>query len=144
MVIHLIDDVGQNVVIGSDPFRTELLWRTLYSRGYAQHPDLATMGVVSGFEMACWDIVGKAVNQPIYNLLGGQYHERLRAYTYLPAEGVWENPEKAGDVARRLLAEGFTDCKIDPFMPLFPLPRDIPLKDLKHPASIFGHIRDGL
>jgi 2-dehydro-3-deoxyphosphogalactonate aldolase len=41
------------------------------------------MGVLSAVEMACWDIVGKELNKPVYELLGGQVHERLRAYTYL-------------------------------------------------------------
>jgi len=47
-------------------------------------------------------------------------------------------------VERRLLEQGFSACKIDPFMPAFPLPRDIPLKDLKHAASIFRHIREAV
>ena len=51
--------------------------------GYSQHPDLSLVGVLSGIEMACWDIVGKALDQPVYNLLGGQVHEKLRSYTYL-------------------------------------------------------------
>ena len=76
--------------------------------------------------------------------LGGQYHDKLRAYAYMPAEGIWENPEKAGEVAAKLVEEGNTACKIDPFMPLFPLPRDIPLKDLKHAARIFRAIRDAV
>ena len=40
---------------------------------------MTLMGVLSGIEMACWDILGKALNQPIYNLLGGQVHEKLRS-----------------------------------------------------------------
>ena len=64
-----------------------------------RHPGLDSTPAISAIEMACWDIVGKAVNQPIYNLLGGKCHERLRAYAYMPAEGIWENPEKAGEVA---------------------------------------------
>jgi 2-dehydro-3-deoxyphosphogalactonate aldolase len=79
---RLIEDVAERLVLGADPFRTGLLWRTLFSSGYAQHPDLTTMGVVSAIERACWDIVGTALNQPIYNLPGGQFHERLRSSTY--------------------------------------------------------------
>ena len=46
------------------------------------------MGVLSGLEMACWDIVGKAVGKPVYELLGGRVHDRLRIYTYLyPEDG---------------------------------------------------------
>ncbi len=57
-VVHLIEDMGERYVIGWDPFKTEKLWRILYGSGYGQHPDLAKMGVISAFEMACWDIVG--------------------------------------------------------------------------------------
>jgi len=108
-----------------------------------RHPGMDRTPAMSAIEMALWDIIGKATNQPIYNLLGGQYHEKLRAYAYMPSEGIWEDPEKAGEVARKILDDGYTACKIDPF-PLFPLPRDIPLKDLKHAARIFRSIRDAV
>ena len=69
-VTQLIEDLVERYVIGWDPFKIELLWRTIYSSGYSQHPDPTTQGVLSGIEIACWDIVRKALNQPIYNLLG--------------------------------------------------------------------------
>lgn len=80
-VTQLIEDVVERHVVGWDSFNIELLWRTIHSRGYTQHPDLTTQGVLSGIEIACWDIVGKALGQPIYNLLGGQVREKLRSYT---------------------------------------------------------------
>ena len=94
--------------------------------------------------MACWDIVGKALNQPIYNLLGGRVHDKLRAYAYMPTDGIWENPERAGEIATCLVAEGNTACKFDPFQPLFPHPRDFPLKTIRHVAKIFKSIRDAV
>ena len=48
-----------------------------------RHSGPLTTPAMSAIEMACWDIVGKALNQPIYNLLGGMFHEKLRAYSYL-------------------------------------------------------------
>ena len=84
-VTQLIEDLVERYVIGWDPFKIERLWRIIYSSGYSQHPDLTTMGVLSGIEIACWDIVGKAVSQPIYKLLGGQVRDTLRSYTYLYA-----------------------------------------------------------
>ena len=66
-------------------------------------PDISLLGVLSGIEIALWDIVGKAVEKPVYALLGGRVRERLRSYTYLyPAPGEderagrwwWENDQK--------------------------------------------------
>jgi 2-dehydro-3-deoxyphosphogalactonate aldolase len=62
----------------------------------------------------------------------------------MPAEGIWENPEKAGEVATQLVEEGNTACKLDPFTPFFPYPRDFPLKDIKRVARIFKAIRDAV
>ncbi len=86
LVARMIEDVGAAHVVGRDPFQIETLWRIVYSRAYAQRPDMTLLGVLSGIEMACWDIVGKALDQPVYNLLGGRVHEGLRSYTYLYAD----------------------------------------------------------
>ena len=143
--IQLLETMCEEFVVGQSPFDVEKLWQRIYgTRHDYRHPSLYATPAISAIEMALWDLVGKATGQPIYNLLGGQYHDKLRAYAYMPAEGIWENPEKAGEVAAKLVEEGNTACKIDPFMPLFPLPRDIPLKDLKHAARIFRAIRDAV
>jgi len=143
--IQLLETMCEEFVVGQSPFDVEKLWQRIYgTRHDYRHPSLYATPAISAIEMALWDLVGKATGQPIYNLLGGQYHDQLRAYAYMPAEGIWENPEKAGEVAAKLVEEGNTACKIDPFMPLFPLPRDIPLKDLKHAARIFRAIRDAV
>lgn len=143
--VALLRHLVERFVVGENPFQVERIWQRMFAATHDyRHPGMDRTPAISAIEIALWDIIGKATGQPIYNLLGGQYHEKLRAYAYMPAEGVWENPEKAGDIARKLVAEGFTACKIDPFSPLFPLPRDIPLKDLKHAAQIFRHIRDAV
>ena len=72
IVARMIEDVCARHVIGADPFRIERLWRDVYGRGYSGRPDISLVGVLSGIEMACWDIVGKAVGSPCYELLGGQ------------------------------------------------------------------------
>ena len=59
------------------------MWRNVYGRGYSLRPDLTTGGIVSGIEMAMWDICGKETGKPVYELLGGRVHDKLRAYTYL-------------------------------------------------------------
>src|ERR1700721_749777 len=92
VVAAMIEDLFARRFAGRDPFQIEALWRESYGSGFTLRPDLSLAAVLSGLEMACWDIVGKAVEQPVYNLLGGKVHERLRSYTYLyPAPG-----ERAG------------------------------------------------
>jgi len=143
--ISFIKDMCQQFVIGTSPFDVEELWQRIFaSRHDYRHPGLDSTPALSAIEMACWDIIGKAANQPIYNLLGGKYHKKLRAYAYMPAEGIWENPQKAGEIAAKLVEQGNTACKLDPFTPLFPQPRDFPLKMIGHVAKIFKCIRDAV
>ena len=143
--VRLIKDLGEQFVVGASPFDVEKLWQTIFaSRHDYRHPGLDMTPALSAIEMACWDIIGKATNQPIYNLLGGQYHEKLRAYAYMPTEGIWETPEKAGEIAAKLVEEGNTACKWDPFTPLFPHPRDFSLKTIRRVAKIFQAIRDAV
>ena len=124
-IVAMIEDVFEHHVLGADPFAIERLWRNVYGRGYSQRPDLSLMGVLSGIEMALWDIIGKALSQPIYQLLGGKAHERLRSYTYLyPREEggeqahspsrVYDDPDTAASRALDYLAMGFTAVKFDP------------------------------
>jgi len=53
---HIVDDVFARYLLDKDPHHIERLWREAYSSGFTQRPDLTMMGVVSGLEMACWDI----------------------------------------------------------------------------------------
>ncbi len=140
--ISLIRELCEQFLIGESPFNIERIWQTIYaSRHDYRHPGLYAAPALSAIEMALWDIVGKAANQPIYNLLGGMAHDKLRAYAYMPTDGIWENPDKAGEIAIKLVEEGNTACKFDPFTPLFPHPRDFSLKTIRHVAKIFGAIR---
>ncbi len=139
--IRMLEELAGQFVIGQDPLNIERIWDRMYgARHDLRHPSLYATPAISGIDMALWDIVGKAANMPIYNLLGGQCHEKLRAYAYMPEAGFRENPEKAGEVALKLLEEGNSACKIDPFMPLHPI-RDIPLWEIEHAAKIFESIR---
>ena len=123
LVARLIEDVAERHLIGSDPFKIESLWRRMYGSGYSLRPDLTLGGIISGLEMACWDIVGKELGKPVYELLGGQVHERLRSYTYLyPPAGidaladdpVYREPAAAAEAAALEVARGFTAVKLDP------------------------------
>jgi L-alanine-DL-glutamate epimerase-like enolase superfamily enzyme len=77
--------------------------------------------VLSGLEMACWDIIGKAAGKPVYELLGGRVHEKLRSYTYLyPSDeypDVYTDPGQAAERAAEMVELGFTAVKFDPAGP---------------------------
>jgi galactonate dehydratase len=115
----MIEDVFARRFMGRDPFQIESIWREAYGSGFTLRPDASMMGVLSALEMACWDIIGKAVEQPIYNLLGGRLHERLRSYTYLyPADGegddFYHDAQRSAERAADYVKLGFTALKFDP------------------------------
>ena len=122
LVAQMLVDVFERYLQGEDPHNIEKIWRRVYSAGYGQHPDLSLMAVLSALEMACWDIIGKEAGQPVYNLLGGRVHERLRSYTYIYARpgdrsDVYQDPDLAAERAAEYLAQGFTALKFDPAGP---------------------------
>ena len=123
LVAKMVEEVAQRHVIGHDPFHIEMMWRNVYGRGYSLRPDLTTGGIVSGLEMAMWDICGKETGKPVYELLGGRVHDKLRAYTYLFApvgvdvysdDPVYNDPAAAAEAAVREVERGFTGVKFDP------------------------------
>ena len=145
--IALLEEMGRQFIVGEDPFSVEQIWQRVYgSRHDFRHPSLNATPALSAIEIACWDIIGKATGQPIYNLLGGRYHDRLRAYAYMPIPegGFQANPEAAGEIAVQLVEEGNSACKLDPFPPLYPLPRDISLAEINIARRIFKSIRDAV
>ena len=127
VVRKMIEDAVERLVVGRSPFEIENIWRLLYSRAFTQRPDVSMGGVISGVEIACWDIIGKALNQPIYNFMGGKVHERLRAYTYLypaidpdelTAEDFHGDPDAAPNRLQQYMDMGFTAVGYDPIMPM--------------------------
>jgi galactonate dehydratase len=122
LVARLLVDVFERYLVGEDPHDIESIWRRVYSAGYSQHPDLTLMGVLSALEMACWDIIGKEAGQPVYKLLGGRVHERLRSYTYIYARpgdkvDIYQDPQLSAERAAEYVAQGFTAIKFDPAGP---------------------------
>jgi 2-dehydro-3-deoxyphosphogalactonate aldolase len=120
----MIEDVFARHVEGMDPFHIEALWRKVYGTGYTLRPDASLMGVLSGIEIALWDIKGKATGKPVYELLGGRVHESLRSYTYIypdTAKGqdssIYWNAEASAERAAHYVKQGFTAVKFDPAAP---------------------------
>lgn len=98
----------RNLVIGEDPFDVEKLWDKIY-RGtiYFGRRGVA-MQVLSGFDIACHDLMGKATGLPLHKLLGGARRERIRAYAstlFRPTPGAMR------EACAFYLAQGFTAVK---------------------------------
>ena len=119
VVAEMIGDVCGRYVIESNPFEIERLWRKIYSSGYGQRSGTSIMGVLSAIEIACWDIIGKELDRPIFDLLGGRVRDRIRSYTYLYPEptdqsDVYVDPDLAAERAAQYVDRGFTAIKFDP------------------------------
>jgi 2-dehydro-3-deoxyphosphogalactonate aldolase len=147
VVAKMIEDVCVRRVIGTDPFKIEALWRRIYSSGFTQRPDPSLIGILSGIEMACWDIVGKETNKPIYELLGGRVHEKLRSYSYLypepgDATNVYADADLAAERAVEYVKQGFTAVKFDPVGPYSAFdPRQLSLEALDHTEKFVRKLR---
>jgi galactonate dehydratase len=101
------------LILGLDPFQIEIisqrLTRDVYSEGAQIH-----MCAVAAIEIACCDIIGKATNQPLYQLWGGRCHQKLRAY----ANGWYRGPRTPDSFAQKaktVVRRGYTALKFDPF-----------------------------
>ncbi|MBA7482032.1 D-galactonate dehydratase [subsurface metagenome] len=141
-LVQKVEDIGEQWVVGVDPFNIERLWKTLYHK---------KLGVISAFEMACWDIVGKALKQPIYNLLGGKVHEKLRSYSYLypelePSGGqTQQSPEQFARRASKYVEQGFTAIKFDPVGAKTPFdPRELSLESLRYAEAVVKSVRGAI
>src|SRR6056297_1820542 len=119
----VIEDVFTRHLQGENPENIELMFRRAYSSGFTQRPDLTVIGAFSGLEIACWDILGKARERPVWALLGGRMNDRVRAYTYLyplphhDQTAFWTSPEMAAESALAAVEAGYTAVKFDPAGP---------------------------
>ena len=119
----VIEDVFERHMMDENPENIEMMFRRTYSSGFTQRPDLTVIGAFSGLEIACWDILGKSHDRPVYALLGGKMNNRIRSYTYLyPMEhhdnsAFWTSPEMQAESAAEMVKIGFTAIKFDPAGP---------------------------
>jgi galactonate dehydratase len=98
---------------GRSPFDVKHFTYMAYTDFGAKRGSMDLFSAISGVEQALWDIVGKAVGQPVYNLLGGAFRTRVRVYANGWASG--SDPAALADQARAVVKRGFTALKFDPF-----------------------------
>ena len=145
----IINDVFERHMMNENPENIEMMFRRTYSSGFTQRPDLSIIGAFSGLEIACWDILGKAHNRPVYALLGGKMNDRIRSYTYLyPMEHhdiskFWTSPEMQAESAMEMINLGFTAIKFDPAGPYTARGGHMPaLTDIELSVKMCAAIRD--
>jgi galactonate dehydratase len=121
--VALIEDLVSRYVVGHDPYDSEMLFERLYAQaGYSHYPEQTKLAILSGLDIACWDIVGKDLGRPVHQLLGGRVRDRVRTYTYIyedshgtrPAGRFWLHPEAVAERALVYADQGFTALKLDP------------------------------
>ena len=112
-LVGYLAEAVQNHVIGHDPRNIEDIVRRMYLNDYARPGEIA-MSAIATIEMACWDIFGKSVGLPVYQLLGGAVRDKIKAY----ANGwytVERTPDEFHAAAKRATARGYRALKFDPF-----------------------------
>jgi L-alanine-DL-glutamate epimerase-like enolase superfamily enzyme len=93
----------EHILSGEDPFRIEYLLGQMYHRGNWHNQRRFANQAFAGIEMALWDICGKALDQPVHNLLGGKIHEEIHWFGFLQGGG----PDELAADARRYVERGF-------------------------------------
>ena len=102
------------LLIDENPFNREKLWQKMYRGLYYTGIAGAVITAISGIDIALWDIMGKALDTPVYNLLGGLCREKLRLYTHL---GHTREMIDYSKKLKEITDAGFTAVKIDPYFP---------------------------
>lgn len=108
-----LEEAATNHVLGSDPFATEDLVRRMKYGDYGRAGEIVMSGIAC-VETACWDIKGKALGVPVWQLLGGAVTDRVKAY----ANGWYtteRTPQAYAVAARAVVERGYRALKIDPF-----------------------------
>ena len=137
---HILTDIAPQI-IGENPLNIEKLWVDICKLGITVRPNGAEVRALSAIDIALWDLAGKLTNQPLYQMLGGLFREKIKIYntcagysygvnrpgTYRNIPGsVDYKPESqyedqhafmtdAGKLAESLLEEGVSAMKIWPF-----------------------------
>ena len=126
----MIKDLAEKLVLGRDPFRIEAIWSELYDHSFwAKGGGPIVFAAISAIETALWDIKGKALGVPVYDLMGGKCRDDVRLY----ANG-WSfravTPDELARAVEKPLKDGYDAIK---FYPLAS-----PIRD--NPHGVFAHV----
>jgi len=119
-VVGCVEDLA-TLLVGEDPRRVEHLWQVMYRQHFFR-PGMVECSAISGVEMACWDILGKSLGVPVYQLLGGGVRDYVRLYDHLGGgemHSVYHtlSAEEARARARESVDAGFDAIKLEVVIP---------------------------
>ena len=105
-----IEDRIKPILLGENPMNVEKLWDKMYRLGIG-HKNSRGAGITAlgAVEIALWDIIGKARNLPVYEMLGGLCKNKIKAYASLMG---YDTPAEVAETALRCVAEGYTAVKL--------------------------------
>ena len=132
-------EAAENHILGSDPFDIESLVQRMKYGDFGRSGEIVMSGVAC-VEMACWDIIGKALGQPVWRLLGGRIRDKVKAY----ANGwytVERTPEEFHAAAKKVLERGYRALKLDPFGPGR---WELDHEETRRSVSLFEAVRDAV
>ena len=96
-----------NRIVGKNPFEIERIWQRLHRSFFRGGPINGT--IISGIEMALWDIKGKALGVPVYELLGGAARDRIKVYSWIGGD----RPSDVVEMAQQRWDKGFRAVKMN-------------------------------
>lgn len=115
----VVDTLLAPTVMGGNPFDTDILWEKMYQRVEDYDPQGFGVAGISAIDIALWDIIGKALNRPVYELLGGAHRKSFRAYAtglyFMSEEGDFTTPSIEEALAYQ--EQGFTGVKMKIALP---------------------------
>ena len=140
-VVAQIRECGK-LCVGQSAWDIEKLWRRMY---LAEENTLGgtLFAAISAIDIALWDIVGKKLGAPVYKLLGGKTHEKLRIYASYRWGNIPRTREAYARRTRELMAQGATAGKYDPFGPYPGFDRQLPTAVLNEVREMIAGIREG-
>lgn len=105
---HAVTSGLRHLVIGEDPFETEKIWHKMYSQNIYSGRRGIAIHAMGGIDMALWDIKGKALGLPVWKLLGGGFHSKIRAYA---STLFGDTPQETRERGQRFVDKGFSAVK---------------------------------
>ena len=113
--IGMVRDLASGFLIGADPTRIEYIWETLFRRSFwGQGGGPVVYGAMSAIDEALWDIKGKMLGVPVYELMGGKLWDNIRLYANDWYFGL-VSPQDYAEGALKVVADGYDALKFDPF-----------------------------